>query len=337
MTQPEAGAPPPSPPPAADPQPVTNAAADAPPAAAAPADRPRRSPPSRPGALESAGDFLRRVYEKAGDDNIFFMAGAIAFNVMVAFVPLTLAVLGIAGTILSVQHADPTGLLVNYILESVPPVGREFEEGVHQILDELIETSTGLLSIGTILLIWLSTRLVGTLRTALREIFDIPNDRGIVAGKIYDVKMVIAAGTLFAVNFALTILVEVVARQGLDVLDLEHLRLPSPQVFGRLGAFITIWAMFILIYRYLPARRTRWRISLVAATFTAVLFELMKQGFAWYATNVADYTSTYGFLANLVILIFWVYYSAVVFILGGEVAQVVAMQRIRRQQKERLR
>ena len=94
--------------------------------------------------------------------------------------------------------------------------------------------------------------------------------------------------------------------------------------------------MFMLIYRYLPARRITWSTSLIAATFTAFGFELLKQAFAWYATRFAEF-STYGNFEFLIVLIFWIYYTAIVFVLGGEVAQVATMQRIRRRQKERLR
>lgn len=40
--------------------------------------------------LIRAGEFLRRVFQKADEDLIFFMAGAISFNLLVAFVPLLL-------------------------------------------------------------------------------------------------------------------------------------------------------------------------------------------------------------------------------------------------------
>ena len=94
--------------------------------------------------------------------------------------------------------------------------------------------------------------------------------------------------------------------------------------------------MFLLIYRYLPYRRIHWRTALVAATFTTVMFELLKRLFAWYALNVAVYGSTYGNFLNLIILVFWMYYMALAFVLGGEVGQVYALRRVRKQQKERL-
>ncbi len=283
-------------------------------------------------------DFARGVYNKADADNISFLAGAIAFNILVAFGPLILAALGIAGTILRLQQADPTETLLRYIFEGLPPVSEEFQAMVGGILRSLVEQSTGLLSVGTLFFIWFSTRLIGTLRTALREVFDIQQGRNFIAGKLFDMKMVIAAGTLLALNVGVTVTIELVARFGLDALGIAPGD-PRPfQLFyGRLVAFLSIWAMFLLMYRYLPPRKIQWRTAVVAATFAAILFELLKLAFGWYVTNVADYRSTYGNLATLVVLILWIYYSAMVFILGGEVGQVFAMRRIRRQQKERLR
>jgi len=49
-------------------------------------------------------------------------------------------------------------------------------------------------------------------------------------------------------------------------------------------------------------------------------------------TEIANYRSTYGNLLTVAILVFWIYYEAVGFILGGEVAQVWTMRRARRLQ-----
>ena len=52
--------------------------------------------------------------------------------------------------------------------------------------------------------------------------------------------------------------------------------------------------------------------------------------FSWYATEVANYGSTFGNLATVAVLFFWIYYESLVFILGGEVAQVYTMRRASR-------
>jgi membrane protein len=289
--------------------------------------------------LEAVGDFVRRVYKKADQDQIFFMAGAIAFNVLVAIVPLILASLGIAGQILQKRLPDPEETLLRNILNAIPPVGPEFEEMVRRMLSDLLGKSSGITIVSLFLLMWVSTRLVGTLRAALREVFDIGVDRNIIQGKLFDLEMVLFTGTLFAINVTLTFLAQffndLIVRYGRDWFGLAPLGVIESLYLNGL-AITSAWVMFLLIYRFLPYRRIHWRTAMVAATFTTTLFELLKRAFGWYVSHVADYGSTYGNIANLVILVLWVYYIAIVFILGGEVGQVAALRRIRRRQKERL-
>lgn len=303
---------------------------------AAPAPPPNRRPglPWTKRAAEASGAFLRGVYRKADEDNIFFMGGAIAFNVLVAFIPLLVAVVGIAGFILRIQGADAQAALLDYVRNAIPVA---IEIDVRGIIDELTNKSAGIFTVGTLFLIWVSTRLVGTLRTVLREIFDFPEGRSIITGKLFDAKMVLFAGTLFALNVSLTVALEVAARYGAAHLGLGSISIPQAQlIWARVAAVGTIWVMFILVYRYLPPKRIRWGTALTAATFAAIFFELLKTGFSIYVTSVASYRSAYGTIATFIVLVLWIYYSSLVFILGGEVAQVVAMQRIRKRQKERL-
>ncbi len=305
---------------------------------------PPKSAPPR-GALRRGWDraihFLALIYEKAGQDDIFFIAGAIAFNVVVAFVPMVLAVLGIASAILRIHSADPGGTLERVILDNIPPLGPDQQKTIGDWLDNVVAQAPKLIGIGTIVFMWLATRLIGTLRTALRHVFDINRDRGIIAGKLFDLRMVFVAGLFFAINVTLTLGLDLVANAGIDVLGLLGAgkgQISFAQwVWTRLVALFFLWITFVLVYRYLPARRTSWRTSLTAATFTALLSELLKETFSWYVTNLADYRSTYSNVATFIVLVLWIYYTSVVFVLGGEIAQVATMQRIRRRQKERLR
>lgn len=294
-------------------------------------------PPQREETFrEGVQDFLRRVYVKADQDGIFFMSGAIAFNLVVAIVPLMLAILGITGIVLQNRVEDPSRLLANYIFQALPPAGAEFQQFVEkEIIGGLLAKSGNLLGFGLIILVWVSTRLVGTLRFALREVFDIGEDRNIIKGKWFDVQMVVAAGTLFTINAAATVVINIVTRTGTELLGVHPTQLFQKYLLSVVAA-VSIWSMFVLIYRYLPFRRIHWRTALVAATFTSVMFELLKRAFAWYALNIAEYSSTYGNFLNLIIIVIWMYYLALAFVLGGEVGQVYALRRIRKRQKERL-
>jgi membrane protein len=287
--------------------------------------------------LHGGTDFIVRIYNKAGQDDIFFLAGGIAFNVLIAAVPFLLMLIAIFGFVLPAMVEDPQQAAVNYVV-SFLPASQVVVTYTRAVVDDIIAGRTQAGLVGLLLFIWFSTRLIGSLRSVLREVFDLQEDRGIIEGKIFDAIMVMILGTLFLANTGITIAIEAVHTYGVQWLGLqEFAEVRALQaVYGQLLAFGFIFLMFVLMYRYLPARRIPWRIAVIGATFTSVVWELFKAAFAWYVANYADYTTTYGALATLIILVFWIYYSAVVFILGGEVGQVYDLGRIRRRQKELL-
>jgi membrane protein len=307
------------------------------------------APPSRAAILRRAAraalsrvlggwaEFGRRVYIKAGDDDIFFLAGGIAFNVLVAAVPFLLMLIAIFGYVLKAAVNDPQQAAVEYVLSILPPSQR-IVTLTRSLVGEVVAGRTRFGILGLVLFIWSSTRLVASLRSVLKHIFDLPEERPIIAGMFFDLQMVLVAGTLFVFNTGITVAVEAAQAYGVRWLGLSsYPEVQSVQrALARILAFCFILLMFVLMYRYLPKRKTPWRIALVAAVFTSVSWELLKGIFAWYVTYVSDWRTTYGTLASLILLVFWIYYSAIVFVLGGEVAQVYDLMRIRRKQRELL-
>lgn len=282
-------------------------------------------------------DFAGRVYHKAGQDDIFFLAGGIAFNILLGAVPFLFLLISIFGYVLRTYVDDPQDVAMRYVME-VLPASSEMVQSTRDLIGDLLEGSTQFGILGLVLLIWVSTRLIGSLRSALRDVFDVQEDRGIIGGKIFDAKMVVVAGTLFLANTTITVALEAAQTYGIELLGLREggVVRTARAMFAQGLAFGFIFLMFVLIYRYLPARRIPWRIALVSATFSASVFELLKSAFALYVSYVASYRTAYGALGTIVVLVFWIYYSSAVFVLGGEVGQIYEMYRIRRRQRELL-
>jgi membrane protein len=276
------------------------------------------------------GEFLRRLWTKVQEDDVFFMAGAIAFNLLVAALPLLLLGVGITGYVLAAQVEDPAEAIVALVAGMMPGSSGDVDVAdlVRAVVTGVLEQRSGFTLFGALLFAWFATRLVGTLRVALREIFDIGQDRGILMGKLFDILVVVLGALLIALNLGLTIRLGAALTSGVGVLGVGGWVVETAtRLLGHGLALLSIWSLFLVLYRYLPMRRIPWRTAIVAATFSGVLHEALKVGFSWYATQVADYTSTWGNLATVGILFFWIYYESVVFILGGEVAQVYTMRK----------
>ena len=277
-------------------------------------------------------EFLHALWMKVQDDDIFFMASAISFNLLVAVIPLVLLCVGLTAYVLSAQVADPAEAIVTLLMGNLPQAsaGLDPSSAVRAVVEGILVRRSGFTFLGALLFVWLATRLVGTLRTALRRVFQIPQMRGIVRGKLFDAQVVILGVVLLTLNLGITLTTEAALVYGGQLLGAGAPVISTVDFFlGNLVAVASIWTLFLVVYRYLPARRTPWSVAFVAATFTALVHEMLKQGFSWYATEVADYTSTWDNLATVAILLFWIYYEAVVFILGGEIAQIYTTMRAR--------
>lgn len=287
--------------------------------------------------VRGGGDFLTHLYTKAGEDDVFFLAGGIAFDVLFAAIPFVLMVVGFFGIVLSKVVDDPRKAAVDWIVNNILPPTQSVIGRSYQIVDTVLAGRTSFGVIGLLLFLWVSSRLIATLRASLKEIFDLPEERGIVEGKVFDLQMVFVAGTLFLANTGITLVLDAAQKWGIRLVGSRWLDVETVQlVWGRLLAFVFIFLMFLLIYRYLPRRRTPWRMALVAAVFTALAWELLKSSFAVYITYATTWQRVYGALVTPIIIVLWIYYSALVFILGGEVAHVYELVRVRRAQRELL-
>ena len=95
------------------------------------------------------------------------------------------------------------------------------------------------------------------------------------------------------------------------------------------------FTLFFLIYRYASVRRIDTRAALVASAFGAVAWDVAKRLFAMYLGKVATVeTVTVDFhLTAMVLTVLWVWYTALVFLLGGIVAETWQLRTMQQEQR----
>ena len=269
-------------------------------------------------------DYAKRVWDNAGEDNIFFLAGGIAFNILLAVVPFVLLFVSGLATLLN-HSADETLADVTGIIDSLlPPHAETNESPVHKLLIDVIRARGAVGIYSAVGFIWFSTRLFGSLRSVLAYVFDI--------------EITIMATLLLVAYTALSAYLALATTRGVQIFERLGIRADVmgtvEYAFGRLVAFVFVALMFFSLYKFLPNRKIRWPTALLAAVFTSSMFELAKNVFTAYVAEFNPGSLYTGTLYALIIVVFWVYYAAMIFILGGEVAQVYELRRVRRLQRE---
>ncbi|MGQ0649819.1 MAG: YihY/virulence factor BrkB family protein [Gemmatimonadaceae bacterium] len=290
-------------------------------------------------ALLALGDYARRVWNSSGEDRIFFLAGGIAFNLLLAAAPFVLLLISGLTYVLRLSPDASVSEVIALVDRFLPPHAEVAESPLHRLIGDLVSARGSLGLYGALVYLWVSTRLFGSLRTVLADIFDIETDRGILSGKWFDVRITVYSTMLLVVWIALSLYLAVARSRGLNLLMAVGLREDVmgrvEYAIGRLIAFVFVVMIFFFLYRYLPNRKIRWRQALVGALSSSVLLEAARNVWTAY-TRSFDPGSVYsGTLYAVVSVVFWVYYAALMFILGGEVAQAHELRRVRRLQRAR--
>jgi membrane protein len=283
-------------------------------------------------------DYAKRVWDNSGEDNVFFLAGGIAFNILLAAVPFVLLFASGLAYLLN-QSADASSAEISeMVYRLLPPSPAGEKSPIGAVLVDIIKSRQAIGLYSVIGFVWFSTRLFGSLRSVLAQIFDIDSDRGIIAGKIFDIQITVVSSLLLVAYTALNTYLALATTRGMVLLGQLGLRKDVMGTveynIGQFIAFLFIALMFFSLYKFLPNRRIRWKTAMIASLFTSILLELAKRGFASYVQSFNPGSLYTGTLAALVIIVVWVYYAAMIFILGGEVAQVYELRRVRRLQRE---
>jgi membrane protein len=170
-----------------------------------------------------------------------------------------------------------------------------------------------------VILVLFSTQLFAATRLVLNRVLGV-RSRRFWRGMLFDTAMIFVLGGLFLATIAATVVFAWIQALVLRPAGVPVRWLDSMSIGLGLG-FST--AMFFVIYRFFPHRRIDWGAALAGALVASGLWEVAKHLFRLYIVTVGVYDQIYGPLGILVAFVMFVYYSAIVFVLGAECVGVL--------------
>ena len=179
---------------------------------------------------------------------------------------------------------------------------------INQALSQ--NTSFGLVAVAG--LIWAGLGLFTNVTSALDLIFDVPQSRSLWRQRMVAVVMIVILVVLVIASFLTS---GVIALISALFFSRPATWLSVASVFLPLGLNMII---FLMLFRYVPSRSVHWDAIWPASVFGAAGFELAKYGFRWYLANLANFQVIYGSITAVIVLLFWGYLLASIFLFSAE-------------------
>ena len=273
-------------------------------------------------ALHDARTLAKRTVSEFFDDHCTQLAASMSYYILFSIFPLAILLVSIAGLILTDDALRER--VVDALLEALPVSSGAAREDLESLIDPIAQgrSAVGLLSI--LGLLWGASGMMGALRFSLNTAWDHEYRRPFVRGKLVDFGLVLGVGGLLALSIGATLLLQVARNVSVDIADalgpFGSGASALVTVIALLAPFLLTTTTFVLVFKLVPSVRVRTRDALAGALLSAVLFELLKNGFAWYLSNFSNYDAVYGSLGATIALLFFIYLSACVMLLGAELA-----------------
>ncbi|TPG15663.1 YihY/virulence factor BrkB family protein [Sphingomonas oligophenolica] len=251
---------------------------------------------------------------RAGDDNISLIAAGVAFYAFTAIVPMLAAVVLSYGLVADAHSvaADIRSLATALPAEAASIVGDQLKRVVSTSQD-----SKGFgLVLALLIAVYGATKATAAMTIALNVAFRVDERRGFVMLRVVALAMVVGGVILVLSAIATT-----------TVLTFLTTWLPwTPTVLVvaiRVGGYLLLALLAItgaaVLYRFAPNRQdARWRWLSPGAVLATLLWLGATGLFGVYVGNFGNYGATYGSLSAVIVLLTWLWLSAYVFLLGGE-------------------
>ncbi len=260
------------------------------------------------GYLQQKILFLKSFWKDFVEAQCLQLAASLSYTTLLSIVPLMAVSVGILMAFPVFETLNDK--LQEFIFDNfVPNSGSVIQDYLSSFTDKARQlTLTG---IGFLLLTALM--MISTIETGLNSIWRASSDRSVlerlvVYWAVLTLGPVMMGGGLIVTSYIMSV----------PVLSQTASTIENYLGFLKLIPLLLEVFSFTLLYWLVPNVLVKFRYAIIGGVIATILFELAKQGFAWYTRTFPTYQTVYGALAAVPIFLVWLYLSWLVTLLGAQ-------------------
>lgn len=201
--------------------------------------------------------------------------------------------------------------------------------------DLLNNRNGGLLSIGAIATVWSASKGMNALTKALNLSYFKEETRSFIVARGMSVVFTVMLIAVLVVALVLPVFGQQIGVFIFSYLGFEENFLKLWTSLRWIVPPILIFIVFSLIYWLVPNLKIQLRSVLLGAAFSTIGWIITSLGFSFYVGNYGNYSSTYGSIGAIIVLMMWLYFSAIILMLGGQINAVMSERRQALEAKEK--
>ena len=267
---------------------------------------------------------LKETFNQYMNDDATKLAASLSYYTIFSLPPLLIIVIYLAGIFFGAEAVRG-----DIFLQINGLIGNNAAMQIQEIIKNIKLSNNGSNAtiVGIVTLLFGAMGVFVELQDSINLIWGLKAkpERGLILflkNRLISFSMIGVMGFLFLVGLIINSLVDIIIKQTKYIF-------PGMTVFlirvtNVLVLLIIITLLFIVIFRTLPDGKVSYKDSTIGALFTALLFMAGKSAISTII-GISSINSIYGVAGSLIIVLLWVYYSAIILYFGAEFTKVYAL------------
>ncbi|WP_269243616.1 YihY/virulence factor BrkB family protein [Flavobacterium limnophilum] len=268
-------------------------------------------------------NLLKKTYQEFDDDNAIKLSASLSYYTIFSLPPLLIIILSIFSFFFGREAV--TGRFFGQINGMVGnEAAIQIQETIKNI--ELSDNNTFAAAFGGILLLIGASGVFAEIQSSINYIWGLKAkpDKGLVKfikNRLMSFSMIASVGFLLLVSLMVNTVMDVINARLLVYFPDSTIYLFY--VLNILILFATTTMLFSIIFKTLPDGDIVWKDALIGSSFTSFFFMFGKFAIGFYLGS-STVATVYGAAGSVIIILIWVYYSAIILYFGAEFTKVYA-------------
>ncbi|WP_051348584.1 YihY/virulence factor BrkB family protein [Peribacillus kribbensis] len=181
----------------------------------------------------------------------------------------------------------------------------------------------GLLTVGILGTLWSASNGINAFIQSMNIAFDVEETRSFIKQRLTSILLTICLIVTFIVALVLPVFGNVLYNMLDEVLPLPSTFQALFSVLRWVVAICVIIVVLAFLYAKAPNKHYPFKQVLPGAIVATIVWQIISLGFSFYVSNFGNYSSTYGSLGGVIVLMLWLYLTGLTLVVGGEINALI--------------
>ncbi len=263
--------------------------------------------------------FVNMILIRMREHDVSGMAAQLAFFFLLSLFPLLIFLIALI-PYLPFTAADIMALLATI----VPEDSLAF---IEPQLEGIMERNRGLLSVSILGTLWTASNAMNGLLKSFDKAYDVVENRKYIIRRAIALLMTVGLIFLLIIVLMLPVFGKQIGVFLYNLIGFSEHYLVIWNFVRWISSIIGLYLIFTLLYWVLPYIKWKRKSVFWGALFATIGWSVVSYGFSFYVNHFSNYSNTYGSIGGIIVLMLWLYLSAHIIVLGGEINAIITNRR----------